>query len=84
MSGKDGARTVISEQAAPFAFEHLLPIAKFLIEERGHMPLSRPEELGFEHMDGFQCRVTRRSTGADWAAVNERFPSADTSATPRA
>jgi hypothetical protein len=52
----------------------LLPIARFLIEERGHLPIYEPEDYGF-HMgdDGFECRLTRSITAEDWEAVNERF-----------
>jgi len=61
------------EQPAPW-FEHLLPVAKFLIEERGHMALENPEEYGYvDGLDGNKFYFTRRITDEDWEAIKERF-----------
>jgi len=70
-----GVREVISgEKQPPPWYTHLLPIAKFLVEERGHMPIEEPEEYGFvEGFDGYNCHLTHRITDEDWAAINERF-----------
>jgi hypothetical protein len=61
------------EQPAPW-YKHLLPIAKFLIEERGHMAIEKPEKYGYVYgLGGGRFRFTRRITDEDWAAINERF-----------
>ena len=64
------------EQPAPW-FLHLRPITRFLITERGHMPIEEvedPEDWGFtQEMDGFECHLTHGITPEDWAAINERF-----------
>jgi hypothetical protein len=61
------------EQPAPW-YKHLLPIAKFLIEERGHMAIEKPEKYGCVYgLGGGKFRLTRRITDDDWAAINERF-----------
>ncbi|HEX3830092.1 MAG TPA: hypothetical protein VHV82_22735 [Sporichthyaceae bacterium] len=73
-SAPDGRQIIpAGKQPAPW-FEHLLPVAKFLIEERGHLPIYEPDDYGF-HMgdDGFECRLTRSITAEDWAAINDRF-----------
>jgi len=55
-------------------YDHLLPIAKFLVEARGHMAIENPEEYGFvQDHDGYNCHLTHRITDEDWAAINERF-----------
>ena len=74
----DNRETIPSGRQPPFSYEHLLPIARFLVEERGHMPIEQPENFGFVHMDGFQCRLTRRITDEDWAAIKQRFVLPDT------
>jgi hypothetical protein len=54
-------------------YRHLLPIGRFLIEERGHLPLERPDKFGFaQKFDGYKCELTRGITEEDWAALNER------------
>jgi hypothetical protein len=61
------------EQPMP-GYRHLFPIAKFLIEERGHMPIENPDRYGYVYtLDGAKFRFTRRITDEDWAAINERF-----------
>jgi hypothetical protein len=70
-----GEREVIpaGRQPAP-GYRHLLPIARLLIEDRGHMAIDRPEKFGFrQELDGYECHLTRSITAEDWAAVNERF-----------
>ncbi len=74
----DPREAIPSGRQPPFSYEHLFPIAKFLIEERGHLPLSRPEEFGFVRRNGFRSQLTRRITDADWAAINQRFALPDT------
>ena len=60
-------------QPAPW-YRHLLPIARFLIEERGHQAIERPDKFGFrQEMDGYECHLTRRITAEDWAAINDHF-----------
>jgi hypothetical protein len=69
------AREVIpgGEQRPPW-YLHLLPVARFLVEERGHTPIEEPEEFGWtQDIDGFKCHLTHRITDEDWAAINERF-----------
>lgn len=79
MTESESARVVIpGGEQPPFTFVHLYPIARFLIEERGHMPLAHPERFGFVHMHGFQCRLARRITDDDWAAIRQRFVLPDT------
>jgi hypothetical protein len=61
------------EQPPPW-YKHLLPIARFLIEERGHMAMDRADRFGFtQEGDGYECHLTRKITVEDWAAINERF-----------
>jgi hypothetical protein len=53
----------------------MVPIAKFLIEERGHLPVDYPQD-GFNANGGpggFTCYLTREITEADWEAINQRF-----------
>jgi hypothetical protein len=75
MTAAPDGREIIpaGKQPAPW-YHHLEPIAKFLIEERGHLPIHKPEKHGF-HMadDGIECHLTRSITAEDWAAINERF-----------
>jgi hypothetical protein len=60
-------------QPAPW-YLHLIPVARFLIEARGHMPLERPEKFGFtQDYDGFKCHLSRNITEEDWVAINEHF-----------
>lgn len=74
MTHTGDTREIIPAGEQPlFSWEHLLPIAKFLVEERGHMPLSRPENYGFLQLNGFRCRLTRWITDEDWIAINQRF-----------
>lgn len=75
---KEARETIAAGRQPPFHYEHLFPIARFLIEERGHVPLSNPEEFGFVQENGFRCLLTRRITDADWAAVQQRFDLPDT------
>jgi hypothetical protein len=56
---------------APMGWKHLVPIARFLIEERGHLPLYEPERWGFTGTGLFQ--FSRRITDEDWEAINQRF-----------
>ena len=79
VTGTGDTREIIPEGEQPlFSYQHLIPIARFLVEERGHVPLSRPEKFGFVKMNGFRCRLTRRITDEDWAAINQRFALPDT------
>lgn len=55
----------------PPRWRRLVPIARFLVEERGHLPLYEPERWGFTAMGSFQ--FSRRITRADREAINERF-----------
>jgi hypothetical protein len=73
-SAPDGRQIVpAGEQPAPW-YRHLLPIAKFLIEERGHLPLEGPKKYGFHMADGgYECHLTRSISQADWEAINELF-----------
>jgi hypothetical protein len=74
MSDISNSREIIAGGEQPLlSFEHLIPIARFLVEERGHMPLSSPETVGFVKRNGFRCLLTRRITEQDWAAVKDRF-----------
>jgi hypothetical protein len=59
-------------QPAPW-YLHLIPLAKFLVEERGHMPLEEPEEYGWVLRNGMNCHLTRSITEEDWEAVNAHF-----------
>jgi hypothetical protein len=75
MSTAPDGREIIpaGEQPAPW-YRHLLPIAKFLIEERGHLPIEKPQKYGFwMTAGGFECHLTRSITEADWQAINQRF-----------
>lgn len=79
MTSTGDSREIIPGGEQPlFSYQHLIPIAKFLIEERGHMPIERPEKFGFIHAAGFRCELTRRITDEDWAAINRRFVLPDT------
>jgi hypothetical protein len=84
MSHPDEPREVIPSGRQPFlSFQHLVPIARFLIEERGHGFMPKDETLvtfewGFVRLNGLRCRVTHRVTDEDWAAINERFVLPDT------
>jgi hypothetical protein len=68
-------REVIPAGEQPGAgYRHLFPIARFLIEERGHMPLENPDRYGYVYgLGGGRFWFTRRITDEDWAALNERF-----------
>lgn len=55
----------------PPSWMHFVPIARFLVQERGHLPLYEPERWGFTDMGSFQ--FSRRITDADWEAVRLRF-----------
>jgi hypothetical protein len=69
-------REVIPAGRQPgIGYKHLFPIAKFLIEQRGHMAMEEPEAFGFiyENGSGYHCALTRSITGEDWAALNVRF-----------
>ena len=71
MNGNEG-RLVITAGPAPWpAWKHLIPIARFLVEERGHLPLYGPDRWGWSESGSFQ--VTRRITEADWEAINRHF-----------
>lgn len=51
-----------------------MPIARFPIEERDHLPISEPERWGFTSSQvGVICHLSRRITDQDWEALNERF-----------
>jgi hypothetical protein len=66
----DGREIIPSgKQPAPW-YHHMVPIAKFLIEERGHLPVDKPEKYGFYNGE---CQLTRSITAEDWAAINEHF-----------
>jgi hypothetical protein len=82
MSTAPEGREIIPPGEQPlFSIEHLLPIAKFLIEERGHLPIDYPQDYGFNTMagaGGFDCHLTREITQADWDAINQRFIIPDT------
>jgi len=74
VTGKLEREVIIGGRQPPPWYTHLLPIAKFLVEERGHIPLERPERYGFRQTGGgLQCQLARRITDEDWAAINERF-----------
>ncbi|HEX3827889.1 MAG TPA: hypothetical protein VHV82_11520 [Sporichthyaceae bacterium] len=66
----DGREIIPAGKQPGPGYRHLIPIAKFLIEERGHLPLDQPQRFGFHNGD---CQLTRSITADDWAAVNERF-----------
>jgi hypothetical protein len=66
----DGRETIPAGEQPEPGYMHMVPIAKFLIEERGHLPIQKPEKYGFRMGD---CRLTHSITAEDWAAVNERF-----------
>jgi hypothetical protein len=79
MTESRSGREVIPAGEQPwFSFQHLVPIAKFLIQERGHGTLPKEEsvvsfEWGFVRMNGLRCQLTHRITDEDWAAINERY-----------
>lgn len=52
-------------------WKRLVPIARFLVQERGHLPLYEPQRWGFTDTGSFQ--FSRRITVADWEAINRRF-----------
>jgi hypothetical protein len=60
------------EQPPPW-YLHLIPLARFLVEERGHMPLEEPDEYGWFLENGMKCHLSRSITAEDWEAVNEHF-----------
>jgi hypothetical protein len=66
----DGREIIPAGEMPEPGYQNLVPIAKFLIEERGHLPIDKPEKYGFRMGD---CRLTRSITAEDWAAINERF-----------
>lgn len=80
----DDVREVIPDGKQPlFSYRHLVPVAKFLIEERGHYPFPPSRsvvsfEWGFRRLNGLRCQLTRWITQDDWAAINERFVVPDT------
>lgn len=66
-------REVIPAGEQEFFFEHLFPIARFLIQ-RGHLPIEDRRDYGFGGTGGgVVCALTHGLTDEDWAAVNERF-----------
>jgi hypothetical protein len=66
----DGREIISAEKQPEPGYYHLIPIVKFLIEERGHLPVEHPGKYGFYNGD---CQLTRSITAEDWAAINERF-----------
>lgn len=68
-------REVISGgRLRPLSWTHLVPTARFLIEERGHLPLYEPERWGFTSSQaGGLFQLSRRITDEDWDAVQRRF-----------
>jgi hypothetical protein len=79
MTSINDNREVIPAGEQPFwTWDHLIPIAKFLVQERGHGLLPKDPTItsydwGFMQFNGLRCQVTRRITDDDWAAINERF-----------
>jgi hypothetical protein len=71
MNTDPDGRQIIPASEQEVTAHHLYPIAKFLIEERGHLPIEKPEKYGF--WEPYECKLTRAITRADWEAVNERF-----------
>jgi hypothetical protein len=68
---KDGRVVIPGGRAAWPAWKHLVPIARFLVEERGHLPLYAPDRWGWSESGSFQ--FSRRITQADWTALNEHY-----------
>lgn len=66
----DGREIISAEKQPEPGYRHLIPVAKFLIEERGHLPIYKPEKYGFRMGE---CHLTRAVTAEDWSAINERF-----------
>lgn len=61
------------EQDRPL-WRHLVPMVRFLVEERGHLLINGPEKFGFVGMQSsYVCSLTRVITDDDWQALNERF-----------
>ena len=55
----------------PSSWVHLVPLARFLVVERGHLPIHEPARWGFTGAGSFQ--FSRRITEADWEALNQHF-----------
>lgn len=73
MNTQPGTREVIPGGPQEFNFEHLIPIAKLLIE-RGHLPIDEDSKFGFSPTQGgMVCALTRKFSEEDWAAINDRF-----------
>lgn len=73
MSSQPDTREVIPGGRQQFGWEHLIPIAKLLIE-RGHLPIDEESKFGFGSSQiGTMCALGRKFTDEDWAAINERF-----------
>lgn len=70
MSNADGREIIPPPPERPPRWKRLVPIARFLVQERGHLPLYEPERWGFTN-GSFQ--FSRRITEADWEAVQLRF-----------
>ena len=84
MTDAQETREVIPSGRQPFrSFKHLVPIAKFLVQRRGH-PLMPEDDMldtyewGFVDLNGIRCQLARRITAEDWAAINEHFVVPDT------
>ncbi|MGQ0463854.1 MAG: hypothetical protein ACT4QG_00895 [Sporichthyaceae bacterium] len=55
-------------------WQHLKPLIRFLVEERGHLIMDWDEPWGVVPRAGGQdCALTRMITDEDWALLNERF-----------
>lgn len=78
MSSQSDSREVIPGGRQQFGWEHLIPVAKLLIE-RGHLPIRSDSKFGFHPSSGrTMCSLARRFTEEDWDAINQRFILPDT------
>jgi hypothetical protein len=68
----DEREVVQAGPVEPISWKHLYPIARFLVEERGHLPLYNPEKWGLSGSP-VSFQFSRRITEADWEAINRRF-----------
>lgn len=74
MSSADGREVIPAGlQSRPW-WRHLVPMVRFLVEERGHLIINGPEKWGFVGMQsGYVCGLTRVITDDDWRALNDHF-----------
>ena len=71
---RDDREVITPGKVRPISWVHLVPIARFLIEERGHLPIHQPERWGFTSgQSGGLFQLSRRITDEDWEALNGHF-----------